>query len=85
MDHLNFTFTFTLILFARNEHQWRCGIENHKKLLAPCYTKSVLFKNESDAVLIVTTKRYAVLLHRYTQLPPSFSAASIDPSLKVAW
>jgi hypothetical protein len=47
--------------------------------------KSV-FKNESDAVLIVLTfKQFAIPLHRYTQPSPSFSAAFIDPGLKVAW
>jgi len=60
-------------------------MENHKRLLASCYRKSV-FRNDSDAVLIVLTfKQFAILLHRYTQLSPSFSAAFIDPSLKVAW
>jgi hypothetical protein len=44
-----------------------------------------VFKNDSDAVFIVLTfKQFAVLLHRYTQ-PSPFSAAFIDPGLKVAW
>jgi hypothetical protein len=73
-----------LPLFARSGHQWRCCVGNHKTLLAACYRNS-LFKNESDVVFIVTIKQFALLLHRYTQSYPSFSAAFIDPSLKVAW